>query len=267
MKIYAGSIFYHSIIHQSNNSLPYLVLLHGFMGSGKLFDHLIQPLKEFCNPVTVDLAGHGLSEKSVDASNYKSDQQVSQLVSILRRFAFDHLSIYGYSMGGRLVFQLLKSNPELFEQVFIESAHCGLNSEKERSERRQIDEIRAHKIEANYQQFVNEWMKLPLFTSKNSEIPDSELKKIYLSQDPKAMAASLRGFGAGSMPTVCDQLSEINLPVHLFAGESDQKYVELLSDISSKNEHFTLSIVQQAGHRIHQDQPESLIAEFKKRLS
>ena len=56
MNIRVRGISYHFDIHQEIEKLPYLVLLHGFMGSGRQFDHLIPRLKKFCNPITIDQA-------------------------------------------------------------------------------------------------------------------------------------------------------------------------------------------------------------------
>lgn len=262
MKLYADGISYNLTLHRSESSLPYLILFHGFMGSGRVFDPLIEELKSFCNPITIDLAGHGSTETPPDKELFEANRQVGQLKSILGRLSFHRLFAFGYSMGGRLLFQLITSHPDLFDGAIFESTHCGLSSEKDRKERITIDELRAESIQNNLDRFLDQWINLPLF----KHTPD-DAKKFYRTimenQNPECLAASLRGFGAGSMPHVCDKLQDVQHPLYLVAGEYDKKYVDQMSSISKRCNHSTFQIVENAGHRVHTDQPESWVQILK----
>lgn len=262
MHLYSNSFYYYCKIHQAKPGLPYLLMLHGFMGSGKVFNHLLNDLSSFCNPITIDLAGHGQTQSPEDPTFYTAKRQVQQLNSVIQRLQFENLYLYGYSMGGRLAFQLSTSHPKLFSGVIIESSHCGLDSETEGSDRQKLDEERAEQIEQNFKVFVNDWIQMPLF----QHTPD-QMKSVYVevmkSQNPKTLSASLRGFGTGGMPSVCDKISEINLPLTLVAGEMDPKYVERMTAIHETLESSILKIVKNAGHRVHADRPEELIPILK----
>lgn len=258
MYLYSDSFYYHCKIHQSEPYLPYLLMLHGFMGSGKIFGHLIDELSAFCNPITIDLAGHGRTESPDGPEFYTAARQVEQLHSIIRRLQFDDLYLYGYSMGGRLAFQLIASHPDLFSGVIIESSHCGIDSETERSERQKTDEKRSQQIEENLEGFVDDWMQLPLFQHTLDQMK-ARYQEVMKAQNPKTISASLRGFGAGVMPSVCNKISGLDLPITLIAGELDQKYVERMTTIQEQTESSNLQVVKNAGHRVHADQPEELI--------
>ncbi len=160
-------------------------------------------------------------------------------------------------MGGRLAFQLITFSPDRFSGAFIESSHCGIQDNAKQTERRQLDEERANQIETDFSEFIHNWVKLPIFSSseKQQKIHLQELEK----QDPNLMAASLRGFGAGVMPPVCKKLEEIRVPLYLAAGGKDQKYVKRMSEISDSLRNISFEIVQNAGHRIHADQPDKLV--------
>ncbi|PKD44938.1 2-succinyl-6-hydroxy-2,4-cyclohexadiene-1-carboxylate synthase [Rhodohalobacter barkolensis] len=262
MKLYADGIAYHLTIHQSEPSLPNLILFHGFMGSGKVFEPLVDRLKSFCNPITIDLAGHGNTETPANTELFHADRQVAQLKSILDRLSFDRLFAFGYSMGGRLLFQLITTFPELFDGAILESTHCGLSSDKEKKQRITVDELRAESILNNFDQFLKEWINLPLF----KHTPDTARKAyqtIMENQKPECMAASLRGFGSGTMPTVCDKLQDVQFPLYLIAGEYDQKYVDRMASIAKLCNDSTFQIVEKAGHRIHTDQPDTWIQILK----
>lgn len=257
MQFYCDGVYYHGTIHQNRKNLPSFLLFHGFMGNQSVYDALIPKLSTFCNPITLDLLGHGKSICNPDPTRFQADRQISDLYSILDRLQRDPIFVYGYSMGGRLALQCITSRPDRFSGAFIESSHCGIQDKTKRTERRQLDEERAKQIETDFSEFIYKWVKLPLFSSsqKQQKIHLQKLKK----QDPKLMAASLRGFGAGVMPPVCKKLEEIRVPLYLAAGGKDQKYVKRMSEISDTLSHASFEIIQDAGHRIHADQPDKLV--------
>lgn len=237
-------------------------MLHGFMGSGKAFDHLIDELSDFCNPITIDLAGHGKTESPDEPKYYTAEWQVHQLKSISQRLKFENLYLYGYSMGGRLAFQMVASYSDLFSGAVIESAHCGIESEYERSKRIETDEKRALQIEKNFSGFIDGWMNLPLF-QQTSDRFKNKYEEIMREQKPENMSASLRGFGAGVMPNVCGQIIKKNMYFTFITGEHDLKYVEVMSDIATRCKYSNLHIIKEAGHRVHTDQPMELIKILK----
>ena len=259
MQFYTDSIYYHATIHQSGYNLPWLLILHGFMGSEEVLEPIIRPLSDFCNPITIDLAGHGKTQTPVRSELFSAERQCNQLHSVIERLQIDNLWLYGYSMGGRLTYQLAAKFPGLFRGVIVESAHCGILDYKERKKRVVTDEEQAQKIEQKFDQFLDEWQKMPLF----QHTPKPEKKrygKIMASQKPELMAASLRGFGAGVMPPVCESFRASKLPACLIAGEYDSKYAERLSDLADTRPDTEFHIISNAGHRVHADQPENMIS-------
>lgn len=258
MKLHVDSFKTYLKIEQSDSSLPYLLLIHGFMGSGASFTHLIKPLSSFCNPITIDLLGHARSDTCTDPYYYSADKQVSHIHSILRRLEIQNLHLYGYSMGGRLAFQLLNYCPQFFQSGIIESSHCGLKNESDRLARKRDDEILAREIERDFKSFIDKWDQLPLFESTPTFFKQL-IKKEMLAQDNRSMAASLRGFGSGVMPCICDKTEGFQIPVQLIAGKNDQKYLHRMTQISKTNSNFLFEAVPDAGHRVHTDQPERLI--------
>lgn len=258
MRLYTDSFYYHCTIHQAKPHLPYVLMLHGFMGSENVFEHLIDKLSAFCNPITIDLAGHGKTESLAEPKFYSAERQVQQLQSIIRRLQFNDFYLYGYSMGGRLAFQMMVSYPDLFSGVIIESSHCGIDSKAERENRQKLDEQRAKEIEEDFKKFIHDWMNMSLFRHTSDDMK-SMYKKVMEAQNPKTLSASLRGFGAGVMPSVCDKIGGFSLPLTLIAGDMDQKYVEKMTAIHELTDNSNLQVVKNAGHRVHADQPEELI--------
>lgn len=251
MRLYRAGATYYLKIHQNKPDLPFLVLMHGFLGSGEVFKPHISGLSSISNPVTIDLCGHGKTDTPADPSRFETTEQVEDLNSILERLQISDLFLYGYSMGGRLALQYAVKYPGNVKGLILESTHCGISGSAERKERRETDRERANAIESNYRNFLDDWMKMPLFKSSDSKIYESVMQK----QSPELMTASLLGFGAGEMPAVCDKLEQITAKSLLIAGSEDQKYVEKMGEMVHLIDHAKFEIVQSAGHRVHSDKP------------
>ncbi len=247
-------------LHQQDDNIPYLLMLHGFMGSRLVFEHLIGELKRYCNPITVDLLGHGDTGKPTNPNRYREEQQMADLLALIDKLAISPLILYGYSMGGRLALQTALSSPDRFNGMILESANCGISNKKERSKRRKIDMERAKKIEHNFNSFLAKWQKLDLFQSPT--VVDSDLQETYhhvqAKQYPSALAASLKGFGTGTMTPVCDKLQQWDKPILLLAGTEDEKYQQINNHLVEQFPNATFSSIE-AGHRVHLDNPSMLL--------
>lgn len=250
--------------YQDDMNLPSLLMLHGFMGDHRVFDHLINELCEFCNPITVDLLGYGRSSKSVDPGRHQERHQIVDLLSLIDELKLENPLLYGYSMGGRMALKVALARPNCFEGLILESANCGIMDKRARTKRRQIDESRAKKIESDFNHFLSEWETLDLF---QSPLPtDKELTQKYhciqSEQMPAILAASLRGFGTGSMKPVCNELSKFEHPVLLLAGTADEKYQRINNDLVQRFPNAIFKSIK-AGHRVHLDNSADFLTELK----
>ena len=265
MVISTGGIDYYCTVHNRARHLPFLLLLHGFMGSGRSFEHLVDPLSRFVNPVTIDLLGHGKSAGTPDPERYRTDMQVHDLYNLISRLDLNPLCLHGYSMGGRLALQYALRQPVTLSGLILESTHGGSDDKQSRLERNRKDDLRAKAIEHDYESFLNEWQKLPLF---DNGIPvERKLKQRYeriqRRQQPEFISASLQGFGAGRMPSVNNELGRLELPVLLLAGEKDEKYVTKMSKMHERLPNGWFQVVERAGHRIHLENPETYVSKLK----
>lgn len=255
-------------IHQRDEYLPYLLMLHGFMGDRRVFEHLINELCECCNPITLDLLGHGKSMKPTDPDRYHENKQVDDILNLIQELEISPLFLFGYSMGGRLALKTALKNPDIFEGLILESTNCGISDKSKREERCQTDEQRALAIENNFDDFLAKWKELALFQSPSpiKEELTQEYQRIQQEQNPYAMAASLRGFGNGSMIPVCHKLNQLHLPVLLLAGSYDEKYQQINRYLAEQLPNATFSSIR-AGHRTHLDNPSAFVSELNNNIS
>lgn len=263
MRICTSDIEYHLKIHQNQADKPCVLMLHGFMGSGKVFDHLMPLLKSHYNPVTLDLAGHGKTGIAFDDGRFSTQNLANDLDKIIKQLPSIPSYLYGYSMGGRLAFQYAANFGRYLKGLILESSTCGFNSEAEAAERRKVDNARANEIEKDFEGFLEHWRQLPLFNTGRK--PDAELFEIYKevqqNQSNIQMARCLRGFGTGTMPLCQHSIKKIDLPVLLIAGEKDEKFRKINNDMHRLLPKSELAIVPEASHRIHLNRPK-LLAQY-----
>lgn len=262
----ANGIKYFAKVYQRDDTMPNLIFLHGFMGSGEVFDGLIKLLKPFCNPITIDLLGHGQTEHAVSIQQFKTENQVKGLAEIISITVGSPCFLYGYSMGGRLALQFAAAYPKMLKGLILESTNPGLTTHKERQERQRIDEGRAQSIQNDFNAFLNNWEQLPLF-EKSFANPEAlnRYHQIQKQNNARQMAMCLRGFGTGQMPAI--NFAAITLPVLLLSGFHDEKHVNSMRIMSRENSNNIFHVVSNAGHRVHLDCPNQVSKHIQKFLN
>jgi pimeloyl-ACP methyl ester carboxylesterase len=78
---------------------PPVILLHGFVACAYTWRHLIPPLAEQHRVFTLDLKGHGYSDRPADG-HYALSDQAEMVADFIQRQGRRDLVIMGHSMGG-----------------------------------------------------------------------------------------------------------------------------------------------------------------------
>ena len=85
-----------------------LVLVHGFLGSSKMWEPQINYLKESFRVITPDLPGFGKSKNVKSCTSIKS--MANLLTNSLKEKKLDKYNLLGHSMGGMIVQEMAKIN-------------------------------------------------------------------------------------------------------------------------------------------------------------
>lgn len=283
--------------HSTENKLPDMLFMHGFMGNGRAFSRLITELSNTVNAITLDIRAAG-DESTLWAEEplFAPGALSAALQQIPHDLFYSQPFIYAYSMGGRVALHEAVSQTRLFKQaraLLLESTTAGIEDAQQRKQRREDDNARAHALLTDFERFVMDWQHQPLFRGGNMGVVDADgdnpdsakagkehVARQSLQAENKALREDyaelqrriepneafrwLLDFGTGSMPSLWNQLQKIVPPVLLITGEHDQRFTQTARRMQPYLHHSAHVIIPAASHRVHADKPKQLAFEIAK---
>jgi N-formylmaleamate deformylase len=97
---------------------PPLVLAHGFSDNGLCWTPVAQALEGDYDVILPDARGHGLSD--APETGYDTEDQVADLVGVIRALKLDRPGLMGHSMGANTVAFTAATHPDIVSCVILE---------------------------------------------------------------------------------------------------------------------------------------------------
>jgi 2-succinyl-6-hydroxy-2,4-cyclohexadiene-1-carboxylate synthase len=232
-----------------------VVLLHGFAGTRHGWDLVAERLHpERYRPLALDLRGHGDAR---DARPITFEAVVADVATA----APERFVLCGYSLGGRVALHVALAHPDRVSRLVLVASTAGIDDPALRDERRAADEKLAADTErGTIEAFADRWMHQPLFAGTPSGAA-AHWRADILRNDPAALAAVLRGLGAGAMDPLWDRLGELDgMPVTIIAGERDGRYAAIGRRLTGAVSGARLLLVPGAGHGLPREAPQAVAA-------
>lgn len=107
-------------IHRHEGTGPEVLLIHGIGSSSGDFNPVISGMSRFCQPITIDLRGHGASGQP--ASGYHYRDYIRDLEIVLADLQMDRPIILGHSLGGIITLMWAALNPGKPHALIIEDS-------------------------------------------------------------------------------------------------------------------------------------------------
>jgi len=227
------------------------VLLHGFAGTHRAWDGVAARLdaKRY-RPLALDLPGHGALAGERPISFASCVQRV--LASAPARFA-----LCGYSLGGRVALHVALAAPQRVARLVLVSCSAGIEDDAERVRRRRADATLAAALEREpFELFIERWRSQALFAGDPPHV-DALARAEHSRNQPRALAAVLRGVGAGEMKPLWGRLGELAMPTLAVAGERDDKYRLLAQRMAALLPRGELAVIA-GGHALALENPAAL---------
>jgi pimeloyl-ACP methyl ester carboxylesterase len=96
---------------------PPLLLVHGLMVSGEMFDPVLDRFAAFHRVIVPDLRGHGQSRAL--PPRYTAQQLAADLAGLLQQLGIASAAVLGYSQGGAIAQQLALDWPERCSRLVL----------------------------------------------------------------------------------------------------------------------------------------------------
>ncbi len=223
---------------------PNLLLLHGGMSSGEDFQKVIPALSKHFRVITVDRMGHGRSSDSGEAFTYVG--MAEDMKAFLNTIGVQSTHVVGWSDGGIVGYQLASRYPRLVSKLVT----MGANTRLEGISAETLEWIRAR----------------PTPESLLADLPEMAASYKRLSPNPQRLSDFVRRSRELWLrdPYITDaELSQIQMPVLLIAGDSHDIRVEHLLGVRASLSEAQLCILPGASHAILQEKPHLLVTIFE----
>jgi pimeloyl-ACP methyl ester carboxylesterase len=110
-----------NLYYETHGSGRPLVLLHGGLGSGEMFEAILPALAANHRAIVVDLQGHGRTadiDRPIDARLMADD-----IAALIKHLGLEKPDVFGYSLGGGVAFHTAVKYPELVGRLIMVSAN------------------------------------------------------------------------------------------------------------------------------------------------
>lgn len=226
-----------------------MVWIHGWLGDGAEGEQLVPLLGEDVLLLCPDLPGHGETPLA--------EWTLSQVLKVIAEICREADAAIGYSLGGRLLMMSAAQYPLCFGPLVIESSHPGLTTARERSERRNTDDLRAEELRRDgLQRFCESWYAAEMWGG---------LTPPQRQGDAEELAGALERFSLCHQPDLRPWLRSCGHEILWLAGRRDPAYVEHTRWIQQNTSHTGL--ILDAGHNVHAQCPAAWAEHLRARLT
>ncbi len=193
---------------------PPVLLLHGVGGDGTHWDAIARALRERASVITMDLRGHGRSERigaPVTAHDLAQDA-----VTVLDEAGVACCAVAGFSLGGAVALALALDHPERVSKLAVIGTVCGRTREERSRALDRIELLREQGVAALAEANRSRWFT-DAFQAAHPDIVAQRVAQVEAC-DPASYGYAFAVFCTADF---ADRLHEIRVPTLVLTGEND----------------------------------------------
>ncbi len=223
---------------------PVLLLLHGYLSSGDVFESLAERLSPHFRIITLDLPGHGISE--VVGEEHTMWWLADIVAGVLEACNVKRATVVGHSMGGYVAMELLRAHPEMVERLVLMQSLPDADTPEKKEERER--ELRI--ISEGKRDMLARLVPQHSFAAENlhrmAEEMEAMSERITLMDD-EGIAAIIRGLC--SRRDCNDLLRESSVPLlFVFSRHDERVDPERAAEIAATLPRAELLWLEHSGH-------------------
>lgn len=237
---------------------PLLILVHGFLVSGRAFSRVLPRLSERFRCVVPDLPGFGESEKPADY-DYTREGFADTLLDLMAGLDAPRAHLCGHSMGGAIAITLAAAHPERVDRLAVINSVSYPFKPPFTGRLVQTPGIGPFIFKTLYNKLIfRDYFKKSVY-APGFKIDEADLDYFYRCFDrPEAREAAYRALGAATdLTSLVPKLTRVKAPTLILWGELDPMFpVALAQRLSRDILGSELHTLPGCGHAPCEEQPE-----------
>jgi len=234
-------------IGDEGNGFP-LVLVHGFLGSSKMWEPQIDFFKDYFRVITPDLPGYGKSNK---AKSHNSIQSIANLLmDCLEEKKIDKFYLLGHSMGGMIVQEMAKKyGNKIVKLICYSTGPRGEMPGRFESVDQSRENLKKKGLEITAKNIAKTWF-VRKENAKYFDICIEAGKQTSMKAVDDALIAFKNWNGV-------DTLKNIKNETLIVWGDQDKSYnLEQIKTLEKSIKKSKLVIFKNCAHNVHLEQPD-----------
>ena len=225
-----------------------LVLVHGFLGSSKMWKPQIDFFKDYFRVITPDLPGYGKSNK---AKSHNTIQSIANLLlDCLEKKKIDKFHLLGHSMGGMVVQEMAKKGGDKISKLICYSTGSrGEMPGRFETVDQSRENLKKNGLEITAKNIAKTWF-VRKENAKYFDICIEAGKQTSMKAADDALIAFKNWNGV-------DTLKNIKNETLIVWGDQDKSYnLEQIKTLEKSIKKSKLVIFKNCAHNVHLEQPD-----------
>ena len=225
-----------------------LVLVHGFLGSSKMWEPQIDFFKDYFRVITPDLPGYGKSNK---IKLHNSIQSIANLLlGCLEEKKIDKFYLLGHSMGGMIVQEMAKkSGNKISKLVYYSTGPKGEMPGRFETVERSRENLKKNGLEITAKNITKTWF-IKGEEAKYFDICIDVGKQTSIETADNSLIAIKNWNGV-------DALKNIKNETLIVWGDQDKSYnLEQIKTLENNIKNSKLIVFKNCAHNVHLEQPD-----------
>ncbi len=237
-----------------------VLFIHGIGQAMYTFRKNVHALSQYCHVVTVDLLGHGLSDKpDID---YSIDDFSSMIYDFTQAMALENITLLGFSTGAVIALDVAQKHPELVKRLILLSPGGVTRTYPATVKFLTVPVI----SDIIFTFFSTKTVKKVLTQAYfDPTMVSRDLVRHYYKvlSNRENLDSAMTALSNWNDTEIADRMSEIQMPTYIFWGEEDTWHplsmLDLYEDALPEVLSYTLA---DCGHILHEERSD----EFNKKL-
>jgi pimeloyl-[acyl-carrier protein] methyl ester esterase len=204
-----------------NGTGPDLVLLHGWGLNVRVWDGLVEELRDRFRLIAIDLPGHGRSPWS---SGRNTPAEQAWLIHSTLTSVSNHYSLLGWSLGAQIALDLSAAMPAQVDRLVLVAATPRFTQSVDwpYGMRESVVTRMAAQLRDNYRQTVSDFLELQVRGSVQGASALEQLRKALLVHGEAKLEALEAGLTTLSTTDLRATLAHVKAPALVIAGQHDR---------------------------------------------